>query len=90
MPATGSLTASQRDWLRVRSYLSEHRHRLALDAAADFPADRRMAGTPLLAASGWQPAEPVPLTEVGLEFTRGGSVAGHRPAGGRADRPPPP
>ena len=69
MPATGSLTASQRDWLRVRSYLSEHRHRLALDAAADFPADRRMAGTPLLAASGWQPAEPVPLTEVGLEFT---------------------
>jgi hypothetical protein len=69
MPATGSLTASQRDWLRVRSYLSEHRHGLALDAAGDYPADRRIAGTPLLAAPGWQPAEPVPLHEVGLELT---------------------
>jgi hypothetical protein len=69
MPATRPLTASQRDWLRVRSYLSEHRHRLAIDAAGDYPADRRIAGTPLLAAPGWQPAEPVPLPEVGLEFT---------------------
>jgi hypothetical protein len=69
MPATRSLTASQRDWLRVRSYLQEHRHGLALDAAGDYPADRRVAGTPLLAAPGWQPAEPIPLPEVGLEFT---------------------
>ena len=69
MPATRSLTASQRDWLRVRSYLSEHRHGLALDAAGDYPADLRVAGTPLLAAPGWQPAEPVPLPEVGLELT---------------------
>jgi|HubBroStandDraft_6_1064221.scaffolds.fasta_scaffold268728_1 hypothetical protein len=69
MPATRSLTASQRDWLRVRSYLQEHRHGLALEAAGDYPADRRVAGTPLLAAPGWQPAEPIPLPEVGLEFT---------------------
>jgi hypothetical protein len=69
MPATRSLTASQRDWLRVRSYLSEHRHGLALDAAGDYPADRRVAGTPLLVAPGWQPAEPVPLSDVGLELT---------------------
>jgi hypothetical protein len=69
MPATRSLTASQRDWLRVRSYLSEHRHGLALDAAGDYPADRRVAGTPLLAAPGWLPAEPVPLSDVGLELT---------------------
>ncbi len=68
MPATRSLTASERDWLAVRSYLSEHRHGLALDAAGDYPADRRLAGTPLLAAPGWQPAEPVPLPEVGLEL----------------------
>jgi hypothetical protein len=66
---TRSLTASQRDWLRVRSYLAEHRHGLALDAAGDYPADRRVAGTALLAAPGWQPAEPVPLPEVALEFT---------------------
>ncbi len=69
MPPTGSLTASQRDWLRVRSYLQEHRHGLAVDAAGDSPADRRVAGTPLLAAPGWQPAEPVPLAAVGLELT---------------------
>jgi hypothetical protein len=69
MPATRSLTASQRDWLRVRSYLSEHRHRLALDAAGEYPADHAIAGTPLLAAPEWQPAAPVPLPEVGLELT---------------------
>ena len=69
MPPTRSLTASQRDWLRVRSYLQEHRYDLAVDAAGDYPADRRVAGTPLLAAPGWQPAEPVPLAAVGLELT---------------------
>ena len=69
MPAARSLTASQRDWLRVRSYLQEHRHGLAVDAAGDYPDDRRVAGTPLLAAPGWQPAEPVPLAAVGLELT---------------------
>jgi hypothetical protein len=69
MPATRPLTASQRDWLRIRSYLSEHRYGLALDAAGDYPPDRKVAGTPLLAAPGWQPAEPVSLPEVGLELT---------------------
>ncbi len=69
MPATRSLTASQRDWLRVRSYLTERRHELAVEAAGDYPADRRVAGTPLLAAPGWQPAEPVPLADVALELT---------------------
>ena len=86
MPAT--LTASQRDWLRVRSYLSEHRHGLALDAAGDYPADLRIAGTPLLAAPRWRPAEPVPLPEVWLELTpaeaqppiTGPSAALHRAA----------
>ena len=63
MPAARSLTASQRDWLRVRSYLQEHRHGLAVDAAGDYPADRRVAGTPLLAAPGWQPAEPISLAD---------------------------
>jgi hypothetical protein len=84
MPATRSLTASQRDWLRVRSYLSEHRHGLALDAAGDYPADRRIAGTPLLAAPGWQPAEPIPLAEVGLELT---SAEAQSPAAGPAALP---
>ncbi len=69
MPAARPLTASQNEWLRVRSYLQEHRYDLALDAAGDYPAARRIAGTPLLAAPGWQPAEPVPLQDIGLEFT---------------------
>ena len=54
-------TPSEREWLGVRSYLQEHRHELALQAAEEFPAAARIAGTPLLAASGWQPAVPVPL-----------------------------
>jgi hypothetical protein len=64
-----TLTASQRDWLRVRSYLGDHRHALAVDAAGDYPAERRVAGTPLLAAPEWQLAEPVPLRDIELEFT---------------------
>ena len=63
-----TLTASQRDWLRVRSYLGEHRHALAVDAAGDYPDERRVAGTPLLAAPEWQLAEPVPLHDIELEF----------------------
>jgi len=63
-----TLTASQAEWLRVRSYLQEHRHALAVDAAAAYPAERRVAGTPLLAAPEWQPAEPVPLHDVELDF----------------------
>ncbi|MGH3237309.1 MAG: hypothetical protein ACRDOH_29435 [Streptosporangiaceae bacterium] len=69
MPAIRSLTASQRDWLRVRSYLQEHRHALAVDAAGDYPAGATVAGTPLLAAPGWQLAEPVPLQEIRLELS---------------------
>src|SRR5262249_36729412 len=55
MPAARALTASQRDWLRVRSYLQEHRYDLAVAAAAGYPAGGTVAGTPLLAAPGWQP-----------------------------------
>ena len=73
-PATRALTASERDWLRVRSYLAEHRYDLAVDAAGDYPADRRVAGTPLLAAPGWQPAEPIPLRDIALELTPAGSA----------------
>ena len=63
------LTAGQRDWLRVRAYLQEHRHQLSLDAAADYPAHRRIAGTALLTSSGWLPAAPVALADITLEFS---------------------
>jgi hypothetical protein len=73
-----TLTASQAGWLRVRSYLQEHRHAVAVEAAGDYPDERRMAGTPLLAAPEWQPAGPVPLHDIELEFihTRGTHTRG--------------
>ncbi len=76
-----TLTASQAGWLRVRSYLQEHRHALAVEAAGDYPDERRMAGTPLLAAPEWQPAGPVPLHDIELEFvhTRGTHTRGTPP-----------
>ena len=77
-------TASQAEWLRVRSYLQEHRHALAVDAAGAYPAERRMAGTPLLAAPEWQPAAPVPLHDIELEFTPRRTPRGTRPANPRS------
>jgi len=85
-----ALTASQADWLRVRSYLQEHRHALAVDAAGAYPAERRMAGTPLLAAPEWQPAEPVPLHDIELEFVPSADPRGtppRTPGPGLPERP---
>ncbi len=62
------LTPSQRDWLRVHAYLNASRHELALRAAREYPADARVAGTPLLAAPAWRPAAPIPLADIRLEF----------------------
>ncbi|MFC9694833.1 hypothetical protein ACFTSF_40170 [Kribbella sp. NPDC056951] len=55
-------------WLDVRRQLVENRYQLAVEAAGEFPAERRVAGTPLLAAASWIPAEPIPLASVRLEF----------------------
>jgi hypothetical protein len=70
-PSARTLTSSERDWLAVRSYLVEHRYDLGVDAAADYPPGGRLAGTPLLAAPGWQPPVPVPLAEISLTLTDG-------------------
>ena len=87
-----TLTASQAEWLRVRSYLQEHRHALAVDAAGDYPAERRMAGTSLLTAPEWQPAGPVPLHDIELEFTPSADTRGTHTRGthtrGTPPRPP--
>jgi hypothetical protein len=73
-PAARPLTPSERDWLTVRSFLIGHRYDLAVAAAEDYPPDRRMAGTPLLAAPGWQPPVPVPLQDISLELGDAGPV----------------
>jgi len=57
-------------WLEVRAHLLEHRHAFAVKAAAEYPDVPRVAGTPLLTAAHWMPAEPVPLHDFTLELTR--------------------
>lgn len=68
MAATRELTASEREWLRVRDYLVKNRYELGVSAADDFPADMRVAGTPLLAPPSWIPERPLPLDAIDLEF----------------------
>ena len=75
MPAARVLTED--DWRRERAYLQEYRYDLALAAADEYPAGRRMAGTPLLTRTGWQPAEPVPLPDIKLELTPSAPADGH-------------
>jgi hypothetical protein len=62
------LTGSERDWLRVRRYLQEHRYELAADAAGGYRDRMTLAGTPLLTAGRWLPHAPIPLAGIGLEF----------------------
>jgi hypothetical protein len=66
-----TLTSSERDWLRVRSYLTQHRHDLAVRAAADYPDGARVAGTPLLADPRWRVTAPIPLGGIGLDLSTG-------------------
>lgn len=65
MTTARTLTTSERDWLRVRSYLQEHRYDLTVSAAAEYP-NQQLADTPLLAAPHWIPADPVPIGAIDL------------------------
>ena len=71
MAAERELTSSEQDWLRVRHYLREHRYELAESAAHEFPAERLVAGTSLLAGPTWVPAAPLPLHGIELELHSG-------------------
>src|SRR5579862_284742 len=62
-------TASELEWLRVRTYLRENRHALGIRAADGYPSAARVAGTPLLAAPEWIPASPVPVEAIALTLT---------------------
>lgn len=72
-PADGKDTMTERTpseelWLRVAAALNRDRYDLAVRAADGFPAELRVAGTPLLARPAWRLAAPVPLGAVRLEF----------------------
>lgn len=69
MTSVDGLTSGQRDWLRVRAYLQEHRYDLALEAADDYPAGSRIADSSLLTVPGWRPASPVPIQHISLELS---------------------
>jgi len=62
------IAASRRTWLEMRRYLIDNRYRLAVEAADEYAAHHRVAGTPLLAPASWIPMRPIPLTSVALEF----------------------
>ncbi len=55
-------------WLEVRAHLLEHRHELAVKAAAEYPDVPKVAGTPLLTAPHWTPAAPVQLSCLSLSL----------------------
>jgi hypothetical protein len=61
-----AVVESQREWLRVRAYLLEHRHDLAESAATLYTPGARVAGTPLLARPEWLAAAPVELASIEL------------------------
>jgi hypothetical protein len=61
-------TPSEERWLRLTSSLNRDRYDLAVRAAAGYPPEFRLAGTPLLAPPAWRLPAPVPLDSVWLEF----------------------
>jgi hypothetical protein len=61
-------TSAEEQWLRVNSYLHRNRYSLAVQAADEYPASARLAGTPLLAAEQWRLPAPIPLDSIRLEF----------------------
>src|SRR4051794_41126107 len=62
------LTDSQREWLRVRQHLREHRYELAVSVSKLTPDSVYAAGTPLLSTVDWMPAEPIALSRISLQY----------------------
>jgi hypothetical protein len=62
------LTASEVDWLDIRSYLREHRRDLDRAAAASYSTTATVRDTPLLTRPNWIPEKPLPLDAIDLEL----------------------
>jgi hypothetical protein len=54
--------------LRVSDHLRRNRYPLGVRAVGQYPDADRVAGTPLLAAPGWQLPAPIPLSRIRLDF----------------------
>ncbi|MFE7802905.1 hypothetical protein [Nocardia sp. NPDC057440] len=65
---THKLTASERTWLEVRTYMREHRSWLDTVAVESYPNIGRVAETPLLTRQEWIPPVPLRLEEIDLEL----------------------
>jgi hypothetical protein len=63
-----SLTSSQQQWLRVRSFLGDYRYELGRAARAEYPGTPSVGPTPLLGADRWMLPAPVRLDEIALEL----------------------
>jgi hypothetical protein len=83
--AASALTGDQRQWLRVRRYLQDHRHELSDIAGSLYPDTPTVAGTSLLTRREWVPDAPLPLQSLALSWepaTRPGAVTGAEPVSG--------
>jgi hypothetical protein len=65
---TDELSESERQWLDVRRFLEQNRFELGVAAAAGYGGDSRFLGTPLLTKPAWQPARPLSLADIQLDF----------------------
>ncbi len=65
---TEPLTTGAAHWRRIRRLLNEHRQELAAIAAGLYPDLPRVAGTDLLCWPAWQPAAPLDLAELRLDW----------------------
>jgi hypothetical protein len=54
----------------VRHQLHDHRYKLAVRAAREYPESAAVEGTPLLSTPLWLPHEPIPLNHIELQYTQ--------------------
>lgn len=74
----GRVQANQREWLRTRRRLNQHRPHLTRLATTLYPQTALLNGTGILTPPAWRPAEPVDLADINLELdeTTGCEVTG--------------
>lgn len=66
--AEGPAADSAERWRDIRRLLSRHRPELTAVASRLYPAATRVGSTPLLCRAGWQPARPLNLDDLTLDW----------------------